>query len=101
MKVSGVEFRKPCAFLFEVTDEHPVFAKVNDLYIVDNRPVTYTTLYKTLFFNKHFHGYALDLSNINKVISLNNTLTSYHVRTIMANGQQVIVPKFKIAGVVR
>ena len=94
----GVEFKKPCALLVEVVDEVPVFAKVNDLFVLDNRPVAHTTLHKTLSFNKHFHHFCVRLTHVSKVIDLKSTPSSYHVRSFAHISQQLIVPKFKIAG---
>ena len=66
--MDGIVYQKPCALLLGLNDDYPLFARLDDIFIIDIRFLFSVTLLNTLLFNHHYQGYVIDQMSDKKII---------------------------------
>ena len=102
-EVDGVLYKKKCALVTGVGVEHPEFAQLEEIYVVNSKKVLFDLQpLETVNFNEHFHSFVVQpvLSHNPHVYLCKETLLSpipHHVRVLPASiGTLCIVPKHHI-----
>ena len=100
--MNGVTYKKPCILAIRPGNffENPVFAQVQDVYVVDSLHVhLYVKILDTTEYNEHFSAYIVKHTSEYQLVPLHH-FTSYlplHVHKISSfPGSLCVVPKFLI-----
>ena len=98
MKVDGVTYRSPAAIIIDVKDDYPVFVKIEDVFVIEDKPVAYGLQYDTVSFCRHSHAYIVSCSSTRHVVDLLHLFhhTPYFIRYIKR--KFMVVPKYHICG---
>ena len=56
MKVEGTTYKKPCALILNVENDYPLFATLENIFVVNSRILFYVTLLETLHYNEHLQA---------------------------------------------
>lgn len=100
VKLDGIRYQKPCALLLGVEDDYPLFGRLDDILIVDNRYIFSVTVLSTTYFNHHYQGYVIDTTTNTKII-MHKQLHSpfpFHIHYISSHSLKIIICKHHIYG---
>ncbi len=103
VKIQGTEYREQCALLIAVEDDYPVFARVEDIYVIDgSRIVFQVCVFRTLTFCRHHHLFIISNTHTCKLVNADDLYHSFPfcIRQVSIDDctQHAIIPKYHITG---
>lgn len=98
--MDGILYQKPCALLLGVDDDYPLFGRLDDIFIIDNRFLFSVTLLNTLLFNHHYQGYVIDQTSNTNIIAHSQLLSPFpmHIHSLPSQTLKIIICKHHICG---
>ena len=74
VKIDNISYQKPCALSIGVD---PLFGRLEDIFVVNNRVLFHITQLETLYFDGHLQGYVISYTSNNDIIL--STQLHYHI----------------------
>ena len=68
VKIDNISYQKPCALLIGVENDYPLFDRLEDIFVVNNRVLFHITQLETLYFDGHLQGYVISYTSNNDII---------------------------------
>ena len=104
MKRDGILYQKPCAVLLRVENDQPVFGRLEEIFIVNNRILLHVSLLHTCTFDNHLQAYIIN-TLLNSEMTLPTQLYSpfpmhiHRVTSFEGRDVSVIVCKHHICSI--
>ena len=94
--VDGTMYKKPCVLITRADEETPIFGKLLEIYIVNQKVYLEVQEHSTTEFDHHYHCYNVQLT-FTKYVMCHNKLLSHQVRwSPKGIGTLCVVPKHHI-----
>ncbi len=103
VKVQGTEYREECAVLIAITDDYPVFARVEGIYVIDNNRVLFDVcILQTCTFCEHYHVYLVRSTHMHRLMHIEELhhQSVFCIRQVTIDGctKLAIIPKYHLTG---
>ena len=101
VKIDNITYRKPSALLIGVENDYPLFGKLEQIFVVNNRVLFYITQLETLYFSDHPQAYVIAYTPSNDIV-LSTQLQSHipmHIHRIPSqvnDAINIIICKYHI-----
>ena len=59
VKAEGLEYRKPCVLVVGVEDDDPVFARLEEIYVITSDVYFKVVMQSIVRYAAHFHAYVI------------------------------------------
>ena len=75
VKSDGLEYRKPCVLMVSVEDDDPVFARLEEIFVVSAEIYFKVAMQTTVRYSVHFHAYVIENTDLSRSMTF---LTHFH-----------------------
>ena len=102
MKSDGLEYRKPCVLMVSVEDDDPVFARLEEIFVVSAEIYfkVHMVMQTIVRYSVHFHAYVITSKSPReyRLIKINHLFNPFPlhprtVRTLTSPGQYAVILK--------
>ena len=100
VKSDGLEYRKPCVLMVSVEDDDPVFARLEEIFVVSAEIYFKVAMQTTVRYSVHFHAYVITSKSPReyRLIKINDLFNPFPlhprtVHTLTSPGQYAVILK--------